>query len=194
MIRTGLRSLVRRSGFDLVRWPVRHTGYSLDAALQRLFVDRGITHVVDAGPGDEAWGRSVRALGYAGALVSFAPVASSGLAEAARADGRWDVHPVALGASPGTTRLGDARIPVARLDDRLDTVVPRSAVLLLRLATGADLAVLEGAERVLARITAVQTRGPADDERLAWLQARGFALAGLFPSDAGAWETLGVRP
>jgi hypothetical protein len=194
VIRSGLRTALRRAGFDLVRWPVTRTGYTLDAVLQRVLAERGITHLVDVGARDGAYGRSVRDLGFTGTLVSFEPDPSrfAALAEVARADGHWDVHPVALGASPGTLRIGGERVPVARLDDRLDTVVPRSAVVMLRLCTGVDLEVLKGAEKVSARIGAVQTRGPANDGRPAWLEARGFQLAGLFPVK-GEWEWLGTK-
>lgn len=192
MIRSGVRRLLHRAGYDVTRWPVQQTGYTRDAVLQRLLVDRGITHLLDVGAADGVYGTAVRALGFTGTLVSFAPSNGGPLGEIARSDGRWDVHAVTLGAVPGSIRVDGERVSVARLDDRFDTVVPKTAVVLLRLATGADLAVLKGAEKVLPRVSVVESRGPVDDERLAWLGARGFRLAGLFPV-AGDWDYLGAR-
>ena len=220
--RSALRDLVRRTGFDVMRYPPRRPGYSLDTVLQAAFARRGITHVVDVGARNGEYGTYLRQIGYTGRIVSFEPVAAhfANLSSKAGADGRWDVHPSALGSSPGTAEIRVAaasdfssfrtanaecadqfpdgakvdhveRVQVARLDDRLDTVVPGSARVMLKMDTqGWDLEVLKGAERSLERIEVVQTEvavralydgAPDHVEMMTWLRDHGFAFAGMFP-------------
>jgi FkbM family methyltransferase len=108
--------------------------------------------VIDVGANRGQYARELRHAGYAGHIASFEPVPDDyeRLEAAARGDGRWSVHPYALGredgvteinAVPGTlssllepTRFGARRyerlrdprtveVPVRRLDGLLDEVL-----------------------------------------------------------------------
>lgn len=220
--REQLRGLVRRTGFDVSRWPPHRPGYSLDTVLRALFDARRVAHVLDVGARHGEYGEYLRQLGYTGRIESFEPVSAhlEVLRGRAERDGRWGVHPVALGRAAGTADLhvaessdfssfrtaneslaeqfpGGAKVarvetvPVARLDDRFDALVPAGAPVLLKLDTqGWDLEVLAGAEASLPRVTAIQSEvairplyegAPDYVESLTWLRDHGFVPAGLFP-------------
>src|SRR4051812_45532738 len=92
------RRLVRRSGFDICRFPGRQFGH----LRQRVVSSRGVTVVLDVGANRGQWGQEIRTWGYIGRLVSFEPGrdAFQYLARVAAADPRWEIRRVALGDRP----------------------------------------------------------------------------------------------
>jgi FkbM family methyltransferase len=97
LVRAG-RGLVRRSGFDLVRYP---TAESLDGHLASLLRRLRIECVVDVGAHHGEYGLLLRRFGYAGRIVSFEPATDSfsALSAVALRDSSWTVHRLALGAA-----------------------------------------------------------------------------------------------
>ncbi len=109
-IRQRARAIVRRFGFDVVRYDPLAGVPLLAPALRRracLLSTFGIDLVLDVGANTGQFGRELRALGYRGRIVSFEPLSSafSVLARAARADGRWEALHMALGDANGTAEM-----------------------------------------------------------------------------------------
>jgi FkbM family methyltransferase len=101
-----VRYLVRRAGFDVVRWP-RRPDDVLDWALAEVLRSRDVNCVIDVGGNRGNFGRLVRALGYTGRIVSFEPSPSTlpALRAVAARDAQWEVRPIGLSAEPGTAEL-----------------------------------------------------------------------------------------
>jgi FkbM family methyltransferase len=101
-----MRNVMRRTGFEVVRWP-RRPDYVLDWALGAVLRSRDINCVIDVGGNRGDFGRQVRALGYTGRIVSFEPSPSTlpTLCAAAARDGQWEVRPIGLSEKPGTGEL-----------------------------------------------------------------------------------------
>jgi FkbM family methyltransferase len=103
---SNMRNLMRRAGFDVVRWP-RRPDDVLDWALRAVLHSRDINCVIDVGANRGNFGQLVRTLGYAGRIVSFEPSPSTlpTLSAVAARDAQWEVRPVGLSAQPGTAEL-----------------------------------------------------------------------------------------
>jgi len=101
-----VRNLVRRTGFDVVRWP-RRPDDVLNWALDAVLRSRDINCVIDVGGNRGNFGQLVRTLGYAGRIVSFEPSPSTlpALTAVAARDPQWEVRPVGLSAEAGTGEL-----------------------------------------------------------------------------------------
>lgn len=101
-----MRNLMRRAGFDVVRWP-RRPDDVLDWALGAVLRSCDINCVIDVGGNRGNFGQLVRALGHTGRIVSFEPSPSTLLAlrAAAARDANWEVRPIGLSAEPGTAEL-----------------------------------------------------------------------------------------
>ena len=80
---------------------------AFDFRLRHLLRHFAIDLVVDIGANRGQFAQTVRRLGFAGDIVSFEPIAGHAeeLSNLARADGRWQVHRLALGATEGTLPL-----------------------------------------------------------------------------------------
>ena len=98
LLRTRLRQLVRRTGYDLSR----HLPTVADLLRQRR-----IDVVFDVGANVGQYGSELRDWGYRGRIVSFEPLAAAyaDLAQRAARDGAWVAHPFALGASETSADL-----------------------------------------------------------------------------------------
>lgn len=101
-----MRNLVRRAGFDVVRWP-RRPDDVLDWALGAVLRSRDINCVIDVGGNRGNFGHLVRTLGYTGRIVSYEPSPSTlpALSAVAARDAQWEVRPVGLSVEPGTAEL-----------------------------------------------------------------------------------------
>jgi FkbM family methyltransferase len=116
-----LRQLLRRSGFDIVRYP-RHADpsaaqpshRSLGAHLITIFRHAKIDCVLDVGAHEGQYGRLLRACGYDGQIVSFEPVTANArtLRKHARLDENWTLMQYALGETED-----EAPIYVSRRSD-----------------------------------------------------------------------------
>jgi len=135
MIPYWLKSVVRRSGFDVVRrsndavlqelleiyrhlrlapndtlqWEDRLPILSSWSHLRHLLREQAIDLIIDVGANVGQFGKTVRRLGYTGDIVSFEPLsaARAALESAAAGDPRWVVRPEALGRqrSRGTLQI-----------------------------------------------------------------------------------------
>jgi FkbM family methyltransferase len=171
----------------------RHTGYelrrvdpqaSLGFLLTRLLGELEITTVVDVGANEGQFGIGIRGDGYTGEIISFEPVSAplATLQDRARHDGKWTVHPFALGSAAGTADINipqtgtDVSSLRARADtdslgivgdisrteririERLDAALPKLPRCLLKLDTqGWDLEVMRGATGVLDSVAVIQS-------------------------------------
>jgi FkbM family methyltransferase len=107
-MRDVIRQSLRRLGYDLHRFlPVA----SPDAALQKALSHFRIDLVLDVGANAGQFGTRLRALGYAGDIVSFEPLAEAHarLQATARVDPRWQAAPrAAIGDHEGTIAINVA--------------------------------------------------------------------------------------
>ena len=92
-----LRRLVRRCGYDLVRYP---PPFGFGHQLRGLLDSLRINCVLDVGARFGDYGRFLRGLGYEGRIVSFEPVASSFAVLREQVDDAWLIHQLALGSEP----------------------------------------------------------------------------------------------
>lgn len=100
-----LRRLLRPFGLDLADYPPRGPHWR---SLVRLLEGAGADVVLDIGANVGQYGRTLRAEGYRGRIVSFEPqsVAHAALTAAAARDRRWTVAPrMALGDRDGEVTL-----------------------------------------------------------------------------------------
>ena len=92
-----MRKLVRKSGFDVVKFPDEMNGAGDIAHLLEL---KGINVLFDIGANVGQYARQIRRSGYQGRIVSFEPVKDTHniLTRIAAGDGAWTVAPrMALG-------------------------------------------------------------------------------------------------
>src|SRR5213594_4289117 len=105
-LRRTLRQLLRRFGFDVVRYPAltgaartKGSHRTLGDHLMTVFERIGVDCVLDVGAHEGKYGRLLREYGYEGQIVSFEPVSANArsLREHARSDPKWMEIPSALG-------------------------------------------------------------------------------------------------
>lgn len=180
-----MRKQLWKAGLDIVEY--RPDLHPL-ARRRRLLERAGIDAVLDVGANAGQFAAELRAdFGWRGRIVSFEPLTATHAVLAARAaaDGRWDVHPYALGdvdgsaqiavagnsysssllemlpahlaAAPESACVGHETVQTRRLDSVIDTVCPAPARLYLKLdVQGFERQVLAGAQATLARVRALQ--------------------------------------
>jgi len=120
---TPLQRIARRLGYDLAP---RRTARSPDAQLAAVLERFSVSCVLDVGANVGQYALRLRAVGYAGRIVSFEPLpeAHAELTRRAAADPAWQVAPpMALGASNG-----EVEIDVSAESD-MSSVLPQSALL-----------------------------------------------------------------
>lgn len=107
-------------GYRLVKKKKDHS--RIESHLPKVLESLGINCVVDAGANRGQYAKMLRALGYAGRIVSFEPVPSvhEALVRAAEGDPNWFTHPLALGSADE-----ERRIHVAQRSD-LASLLPAS--------------------------------------------------------------------
>lgn len=104
-IKQVVRALLRQVGLDVRRF---HPASSDDARLVAMLREHSIDVVLDVGANTGQFGEMLRAVGYAGRIVSFEPLsaARSRLLAAARNDAKWDVaEQVAIGSEDGEIEI-----------------------------------------------------------------------------------------
>lgn len=214
-----VKAAARRAGVELLRFNPTN---SLDAARPLLLREQRVDLVVDVGANSGQWATELRAEGYAGPIVSFEPFADAceQLRAGAASDPAWTVHRVALSDYEGEAQLhvadnegaSSSLLAMAEAHRRaapnagyvavetvttttLDAVdLPPGERLMLKLdVQGAERAVLDGAERTLPRVRAVECElslvelyeGQAlMGELVDRLAAAGLVLWGLRPTFA----------
>jgi FkbM family methyltransferase len=157
-----VHGLLHRFGLDLVRHP---GSTSTVGRRWGHFREWGIDLVVDVGANTGQYGRSIRAMGYRGRIVSLEPLpaAYQQLERAARADDDWrtvkvglgrrdakaSLHVAAnsysssffaptaahLGADPAVEQIGSVEVEVRRLEGMADALVGAARRPLLKLDT-----------------------------------------------------------
>lgn len=96
-LKTHLRGLVRRFGFDVIRFDGRRIPELRRAELMKTL---NVDLVIDVGANTGQYIAEIRAYGFQGPIVAFEPLpeAFEVLADAAQRDARLTVHQVAIGA------------------------------------------------------------------------------------------------
>lgn len=179
------RDLVRRTGFDVARFPAPTT---LDGHLRQLLGRTATTLVLDVGANHGQFGDVLRdPVGYRGRIESFEPAGAAFevLTAHTAGDERWTAHHLALGSIDEVAQLrtfdstdwnsfhapdgehlqragrslvptGSEEVPVRRLDGLwADLVRPDDVVLLKSDTQGHDLDVLAGAGERLQQVGAL---------------------------------------
>jgi FkbM family methyltransferase len=177
-----LRELVRRTGFDVVRYP--YGQLQTWARVLKLF-DIGL--VFDVGANTGQFAKHLRGVGYRGKIMSFEPLKSAycQLAAYAARDPQWEVRNCAIGsadgsidiniagnsysssildmlpahraAAPASKYVGKEQVPLRKLDTVLEELATPIERAFLKIDTqGYERHVLDGAERSLACIDTIQ--------------------------------------
>src|SRR5581483_11642697 len=176
-MRAEVQELLRRLGYRMV--PYEYTlPYRRVAALRA----RGVELLVDVGAGRGIWASEVRRAGYMGDILSLEPLTApySQLERRAHRDARWRCKRVAVGAEQGVLTMNVSRetgwssalplveitvraapeaqyvgaetVPVATLDEIVESDTARDARLAVKVdVQGFEFSVLQGATRSLAR-------------------------------------------
>jgi len=185
MITRKLRSLLRRTGFDLRRY---HPSSSQHCAMHLLLHSLHIDLVFDVGANTGQTGEELLGSGFRGRVVSFEPLAAAHaeLTRKAALHPRWTAHPrAAVGAAPGEVTIhvaansvsssvlpmlqshvdaaagsqtvGTEVAAVIRLDDVAAGYLQGATAAMLKVDTqGFEWDVLDGAEQTLCKVAAVQ--------------------------------------
>ncbi|HET6402955.1 MAG TPA: FkbM family methyltransferase [Candidatus Kapabacteria bacterium] len=179
-----LRRILRKFAVD-----IRHVGPGWSPDLTDFLVDRHVDVVLDVGANYGQFGKSLRARGYRGELVSFEPIESvfRDLQKLAQRDGNWQARKLALGSASGTAVINVSRstdfsslleqtpsalnfdsnalvirreeISVARLDDLFEPFHNRTVFLKID-TQGYERQVLDGSSEALKQIVGVQMELP----------------------------------
>jgi len=205
-----IRNLVKKAGFDVVRYQshriIHHFGFNL---------------VLDIGANVGQYAQELRALGYSGKIVSFEPLtqAYTILRKKSESDPDWwarnhavgdvdgpssinmsensysssllDIHDISVDARPETKYIGSEAIDVKRLDSVFPEYHEEGQRVFLKIDTqGYEKNVLEGAPQTLPKVSGIQMemslfpvyRG-ADlfDDMLKYVEDKGFRLAHVKP-------------
>ncbi len=178
VVAKGLRAVSRRFGVDLVRYqPTR----SLAFMRQHVLRDEGVTLVFDVGANRGQYASRLRALGYAGRIVSFEPLsdAFAKLSGQAARDPKWECVRCAVGDSDGEAVIHIAgnseSSSLLSMGERHLSSAPESAYV--------------GTETVpLRRLDALHSRHSSVGDRIFLkLDVQGYEKQAL----RGATETLG---
>ncbi|WP_319436687.1 FkbM family methyltransferase [Mycobacterium sp. RTGN5] len=112
-----LRLFVNHFGIDIVRYPL----HVPEVRTAKLITDRHINCVVDVGAHDGGFATGIRALGYAGRIISFEPLQEPfrRLSDKAKVDDTWDAVRSAIGDTDG-----EVTINVAANDGQSSSVLP----------------------------------------------------------------------
>jgi FkbM family methyltransferase len=109
-----IRKLVRKLGFDIVRYPYRFKKRNLGDRLKLnrvlLIEKHGIDLILDVGANIGQFGRELRKNGYRNQIISFEPLkdAFAKLKETAAGDVAWEVYNFAIGDKEGTATINVA--------------------------------------------------------------------------------------
>ena len=183
-IKSRLKELVRRYGFDVIRFTPRSSPV---ARRIQLFRHYGIDLVLDVGASTGGYAAELRTTGYRNRIVSFEPSSKAfpTLKQRASADPQWSAVPLALGdesgqhtlhlsrncesssflpirprhtaAYPDAAYVGSEIVTIRRLDEIYATYSTMDARTFLKLdVQGYEKRVLLGAEASLPHITGVQ--------------------------------------
>lgn len=173
--------LQEKMGLAVGRYPYYGTR---EAHLAHVLSVHRPTVCLDVGGHHGEFGGELRAIGYAGRIVSFEPASSaySLLAQRARKDNCWGARQLALGSSPGVEELhifastdfnsframtdagrertsakGSEQVVVERLDTLWPSIVGPDDRAFLKVDTqGSDIEVLRGAGERMSQVTILQ--------------------------------------
>jgi FkbM family methyltransferase len=179
------RELLRKSGFDIVRYPIVHSGRG---RLARLLTFYNINLVLDVGANRGQFAHQLRGAGYTGKIMSFEPLeqAHQALLKVSENDPNWTVaermaigeanHRVILNvaeneessslraisglhqrAEPKSQYVAQQTVNLRTLDSCALSLISEDVSALLKIdAQGYEGEVLLGAEHILTKIRGVQ--------------------------------------
>ena len=185
-IKIFIKKLVRKIGFDLVRYTPQ---LSVAARIERLLAYHKIDLVLDVGANIGQYGLLLRELGYSGRIVSFEPLSTAytQLKVTSKGDSLWEVAPrIALGNENGeiminisdnsesssvleildshvesasnSTYISSEKVKLCRLDNIAQKYFKNNnnLVFLKIDVQGFEKQVLEGASQILSKIHGIQ--------------------------------------
>jgi FkbM family methyltransferase len=103
-----VRQLVRRTGFDVTRYPLPYSaGADPSAAYVRRIRELGADVVLDVGANTGQFALHLRWAGWEGRIVSYEPLTTAfgALSRNAAKDPQWQVFNLALGATKGSAPI-----------------------------------------------------------------------------------------
>jgi FkbM family methyltransferase len=184
-VRSSVRSIARRLGYDIVRFSPHD---SADRRRQLLMRKHSITTVVDVGANTGQYGQAVRSTGYAGRILSFEPIPDSynQLRIRAHSDKAWECQQIAIGDTDGVTSINvsansvsssilptlndlvdvepaaafirSLEVPLRRLDSVLDGLITSDDNLLIKMdVQGYEHRVIDGALATLRRTRLIES-------------------------------------
>ena len=179
-----VRNILRKRGFDVVRYPL--VSWDLRRRMQ-LLANWKIGQLLDVGANEGQYAAGMRKLGYSGKIVSFEPldIARQILEERSAADIAWHLRPEALGdtdgdaeinvagnsqssslldmkqvhldAAPESKYVGIQKVKIRRLSGLWDELGLDTSPLMLKIdAQGYEKKILEGCMDRLNRIKVIQ--------------------------------------
>lgn len=158
-----VRKLVRRTGFDITRYPLPFGSADRSGTYASRISELGANVVLDIGANEGQFAQHLRAAGWPGRIISYEPLSSAfaKLAKDAATDPQWQVFNIALGATkarapihiagnsqsssllpmldthrnaaPESAYVGDETVDIVPLDDAVEGVVTNLDRLCLKL-------------------------------------------------------------
>ena len=209
-MRDYIRNLVRKSGFDIVRYTshkiIHHYKFDL---------------VFDVGANAGQYAREIRALGYRGTIISFEPLSKAfkvleknagndaewqvfnyalgdkdeqstiNISENSYSSSLYDIHDIGIEALPETQYIGKETIQVKRLDSVFPDFYTGNQQVFLKLDTqGYEKNVLEGGLDALQHVNGLQVEmslfpvykgANLFNDMLKYINDKGFRLVHIKP-------------
>lgn len=182
MFKKLIKSLVRKTGFDIVKYK-----YTSDWRRRLLFTYYNFNLIFDVGANTGQYASQMRKWDYKGRIVSFEPLSSAYniLAEHAKEDPLWETQNIALGnhngnieinisensfsssildilpkhvqSFPESHYISKEEVAIRRIDSVLDNYYRPGDKLYLKMDTqGYEKHVIEGAEKVLDTFSGIE--------------------------------------
>lgn len=131
-VKRGLKSLIRRAGFHVSRWPAGSHSYHV----QRALMSAKPSILVDVGANKGQYAMQVREFGFAGDIYSMEPGSSAfdRLRKASNKDRHWEVVQIAAGQAEAEMQLhiaadGGQSSSFKQVLDTLTSVHPTSVTI-----------------------------------------------------------------
>lgn len=180
-----VHNFVRRTGFDITRYP----SPTFESSRNQLLIYHDINVVLDVGANIGQYGERLRNAGYNKRIISFEPMSNEFkvLKEKCSADSLWECYQIGLGeeyaimeinisqnsisssllpmlhrhetAAPKSVFINKENVQIKRLNDVVPRIVDfNSSKILLKMdAQGYELSILKGADDILSKVDMIES-------------------------------------